>query len=123
MYAGHEALEPYSFRRIMDDLKDASATRDHSRPLRRVLERRGPLIAYWDVRTAATVLGVSEARVKVLCASGRLGKCRRSRAGKGRGWRIPVFLQPDGSYRLELRTGTRGLKTLYERKNYPPAPF
>jgi hypothetical protein len=123
MYADSTALEPYSFRERMDEAKDAAATRDLSRPLRRVKERRGPLIDYWPVPVVADVLGVSHARVKFLAARGRFGKAKRSKTGKGRPWLIPVHWQPDGTYRLELRTGSRGLKTLYERTFYPPAPF
>lgn len=110
MYAEPWELAPTSFRERMESAKDAALHRDASKARARVKERRGPLIEYWSVSFVAGELGVTETRVKALCASGRFGKCRRSRSGKGRPYLIPAHWQRDGSYRLKLEPGKRGPK-------------
>ena len=99
-----------SFGDRMADARDAAFHSDRSRPLARVLDRPGPLVEYWPVAHVADVLGVSQARVKVLAATGRFGRCKRPRTGKGSPWMIPAHWQPDNTYRILLGRGKRGPK-------------
>lgn len=131
MYADATVLAPYSFRDRMDEAKDAAVHRDRSRPLARVLERRGPLIDYWPVSVVCEVLKgpdgipLSATRVKTLANQGRFGKCKRSKVGKGRAILIPVHWQSDNSYKLKIERGKRGpvLRSLLLSPGPEEVPF
>jgi excisionase family DNA binding protein len=72
----------------------------------RIVRKRPPVQALYSVAEAAQLLGVSRARVRQLCASGRLGAVQK-RTGR-REYRIPATRQPDGSFRIVITAGTRG---------------
>jgi hypothetical protein len=135
IYAEWGDLYPTSFRERMDEAKDAALIRNAritGRPLARVLDRPGPLIEWWSVEHVREVLKgpdglpLSAARVKVLAANGRFGRCKRKKTGKGHAWLIPAHWQPDNTYRLRLERGRRGPKLAYLRSPAPdndPVPF
>ena len=70
----------------------------------RIVNTRKPLRIIVGTREASAMLGVTDARIKALAAQRRILGARR----KGRPWRIPCYLQPDGSYLPKLSPGERG---------------
>ena len=126
----HEALEPWSFRRFMDDAKDAAVLRESRSTGRlpgRVTWKRPPLVVWRSVAEVADELGVSHARVKTLAAMGRLGRARKDRTRKAHPWLIPAQRNSSGGYSVQVTPATRGQKmrfTLSQAEEVPvDVPF
>ena len=100
-----------TFSERMDDAKDAALLRREStsRLRGRVSWRVPTMRQLVTVAQAALELGVSEARVKILCGQGRIAGAKRSKR-RSRPWDIPTQRQPDGTYRIIVVAGKRGPK-------------
>jgi excisionase family DNA binding protein len=121
MEASWDALAPVCFRDMMQEAKDIAATKGPRRLSRGVTYKRGPLIAWYTVEEAAADLGVSGARVRVLCDAGRIPGARRKRGT--RPWRIPARLQADGTNRIEVTAASKGPAAKFETVGSPKIPF
>jgi hypothetical protein len=111
MYCYEDTYAP-SFRERMDDAQEAARTRVESRAyLRgRITYQRPAMRQYWTVARVAAYMGVSESRVKLLCAKRRIRGARRAGQGRGTPWRVPVYRHKDGKYHPTITPGKRGPK-------------
>ena len=103
---------PMDFQTRMLEGRDAAIHRDLSLLGGRVTYKIPKASIRWTVQHAASFLGVSTARVKLLCSAGRLLGACRSRSGKGRPWVIPAHRQADGTYEATVLDARKGPKLL-----------
>jgi len=83
-----------SFRERMDEARDTAVIEACSRSrVTRVtwaVKMRPKPVEWWTAEYLAAELGVSVARVKLLCGQGRIPGAKRPRKGRGSPWAIPA---------------------------------
>lgn len=123
-YADWPAYETPSFRDYMDDQREAAEqrSRNRCRELGRVSYRVPKATHLLSASALAAQLGVSTARVKLLCSQGRIAGAYRRRKGQGRPWAIPAFWNGKG-YTVNISAGTRGPLAAYALSLGGRVPF
>lgn len=123
-YADWPACETPSFRDYMDEQRELAERRDRNRcaELARIDYSRPKLKITLSVADAADRLGVSTARIKLLCIHGRIAGAYRRRKGKGKPWAIPATWNGK-EHVINVSAGTRGPLASYALSLNGRVPF